>query len=59
MMYNPNNVASECSPLTTMIENEVGQQLCKLLGFKVDDDKKIAPWGHITCVIYLRCPPMT
>jgi hypothetical protein len=55
MMYNPNNVATEASPFTTMIEHEVGQQLCKMLGFrntleKVCGDDRPMGWGHIACV---------
>lgn len=46
MLYNPNNVSAEASPLTTMIEYEVGQDLCKMLGYQ---EKKPKPWGHITC----------
>ncbi|KAE8153195.1 PLP-dependent transferase [Aspergillus avenaceus] len=33
MLYNPNNVALEASPVTTVVELKVGQQLCKLFGF--------------------------
>ncbi|PHH78122.1 hypothetical protein CDD82_3195 [Ophiocordyceps australis] len=47
MMYNPNNVASEASPLATMIEYVVGQDLCKMLGYNLDGPS--AAWGHITC----------
>lgn len=48
MMYNPNNVATEASPLTTEKEREVGRELCYMLGYGYDDD--VTPWGHITCV---------
>ena len=51
MIYNPNNVALEASPLTTVAEIEVGEQLCKMFGYNVDADNKDAPtsWGHVTC----------
>ena len=51
MLYNPNNVSAEASPLTTMIEYEVGQDLCKMLGYIGNDgkDQVPKPWGHITC----------
>lgn len=47
MMYNPNNVATEASPLTTEKEREVGRELCDMLGYGYDN---VTPWGHITCV---------
>ena len=56
MLYNPNNVAPEASPLTTLIEYEVGQDLCALLGFRrippsgtFDTSGEPLGWGHITC----------
>lgn len=61
MLYNPNNVAIEVSPVTTPLEIEVGEDLCRLLGYSVarGEDKKenqsdtigktIRSWGHITC----------
>ncbi len=59
MMYNPNNVAPEASPLTSLIEYEVGQDLCETLGYnrqissgpKADYNPNTQPmgWGHITC----------
>ncbi|GAW26288.1 putative L-tyrosine decarboxylase [Rosellinia necatrix] len=48
MIYNPNNVATEASPYTTEVERQVGQDLCKMLGYN-GRDKNPAPWGHITC----------
>ncbi|KAK0744747.1 pyridoxal phosphate-dependent transferase [Apiosordaria backusii] len=45
MLYNPNNVALEASPLTTVAEIEVGEQLCALFGFEEQDKA----WGHVTC----------
>lgn len=43
MLYNPNNVAWEGSPVTTSLELQVGLQLARLLGF--DEDQA---FGHIT-----------
>jgi len=43
MLYNQNNVATEASPVTSVLEKEVGEQLCTLLGY---ENKK--SWGHIT-----------
>jgi glutamate/tyrosine decarboxylase-like PLP-dependent enzyme len=62
MLYNQNNVAAEASPLTTELEIDVGNDLCRLLGFKVPQtpvrgepvlqtpviDEPV-PWGHIAC----------
>jgi glutamate/tyrosine decarboxylase-like PLP-dependent enzyme len=60
LMYNQNNVAAEASPVTTLLEMHVGNELCKLLGYSVSPIGKksgeftLAPgqvtgWGHITC----------
>ncbi|KAF5018638.1 hypothetical protein F66182_9388 [Fusarium sp. NRRL 66182] len=49
MLYNPNNVALEASPMTTLVELRVGQQLCKLFGYNTDTQKSPLSWGHITC----------
>jgi len=53
MLYNQNNVAAEASPITTLLEIEVGDDLCRMLGYvqkKVQETGKlILPWGHITC----------
>ncbi|KAK4224626.1 pyridoxal phosphate-dependent transferase [Podospora fimiseda] len=51
MIYNPNNVATEASPLTTKLERDVGLELCGMLGYNVHGpkDDPAAPWGHITC----------
>lgn len=43
MLYNPNNVAWEVSPITTSLELQVGLELAELMGF----DKQQA-FGHIT-----------
>ncbi|EEB84732.1 pyridoxal phosphate-dependent decarboxylase family protein [Roseobacter sp. GAI101] len=54
MLYNQNNVAAEASPVTTMLEIEVGKDLCRMLGYTVPETETsgtdtIVPWGHITC----------
>ncbi|KAL8834411.1 MAG: hypothetical protein Q9176_007498 [Flavoplaca citrina] len=51
MLYNPNNVSIEASPLTMVAEIEAGQQICEMLGYNLDPEVKSAPvgWGHITC----------
>ncbi len=54
MLYNPNNVAFEGSTATTILEILVGDDLCKMLGYKIPTEEEIEkgyirPWGHITC----------
>ncbi|MEE4117967.1 MAG: pyridoxal-dependent decarboxylase [Paracoccaceae bacterium] len=51
MLYNQNNVAAEASPVTTLLEIEVGNDLCEMLGYTVPPEGAagIKPWGHITC----------
>ncbi|KAL8689385.1 MAG: hypothetical protein Q9218_004937 [Villophora microphyllina] len=51
MLYNPNNVSIEASPLTMVAEIEAGQQLCEMFGYNLVPENKDAPigWGHITC----------
>ncbi|GAA4495877.1 pyridoxal phosphate-dependent decarboxylase family protein [Pseudaeromonas paramecii] len=49
MLYNQNNVALEASPVTAQLEHEVGQDLCRMLGFDTDEQNPVPPWGHITC----------
>ncbi|SPO00097.1 uncharacterized protein DNG_02949 [Cephalotrichum gorgonifer] len=51
MLYNPNNVATEASPLTTGYEKQVGDQLCRMLGYAGTRPSNQQPvsWGHITC----------
>ena len=54
LLYNQNNVAAEASPVTTRLEIEAGNDLCRMLGYRVPSDGKepapgqVAPWGHIT-----------
>jgi glutamate/tyrosine decarboxylase-like PLP-dependent enzyme len=43
MLYNPNNVAAEASPVTTRMELEVAAQLAGMIGY--DPERQ---WGHIT-----------
>ncbi|MDO1501201.1 pyridoxal-dependent decarboxylase [Winogradskyella maritima] len=63
LLYNQNNVAAEASPVTTLMEMYVGNELCKMLGFNVkpiglsntdstttnQDTETPTAWGHITC----------
>ncbi len=60
LLYNQNNVAAEASPVTTLMEMYVGNDLCKMLGYAVhpigqDPNTNPVPsdlitgWGHITC----------
>lgn len=60
LLYNQNNVAAEASPVTTLMEMEVGNELCKMLGYAVNpigkkpgeftlQDGQVTGWGHITC----------
>lgn len=44
ILYNSNNVSYEASPATSKMEEEVGEDFCKLMGY---DIKK--GWGHICC----------
>ena len=49
-LYNPNNVAFEASPITTIVEMEVGETLSTTFGYNVDPEKTELPlaWGHTT-----------
>lgn len=42
MLYNPNNVAAEASPVTTRMELEVGRQLAAMVGYPADGQ-----WSHL------------
>ena len=43
MLYNPNNVAAESSPVTTRMELEVAEQLAQMIGYDAERQ-----WGHLT-----------
>lgn len=43
MLYNPNNIAAEISPVTTRLEMEVAGDLARMIGY--DSSKS---WGHLT-----------
>ena len=57
ILYNQNNVAAEASPVTTMMEIAVGDDLCRMLGFwapfgdseEAGADARPRAWGQITC----------
>lgn len=54
MLCNPNNVAFEGSTATTLLEILVGDDLCRMLGYRFPGDENVPadtprPWGHITC----------
>ncbi|HEU4700463.1 MAG TPA: pyridoxal-dependent decarboxylase [Gemmatimonadales bacterium] len=43
MLYNPNNVSIEASPVTGRLELEVGRQLARMIGYDAETS-----WGHLT-----------
>jgi glutamate/tyrosine decarboxylase-like PLP-dependent enzyme len=43
MLYNPNNIAIEISPVTTRLELEVARQLARMIGYDSS-----CSWGHLT-----------
>lgn len=43
MLYNPNNIAAEASPVTTRLELEVADDLAKMVGYELAEQ-----WGHLT-----------
>ncbi|KAF9526517.1 hypothetical protein CPB83DRAFT_837286 [Crepidotus variabilis] len=49
ILYNPNNVAFEASPITTLLELDVGTQMCRMLGYETDATSSESAWGHIAC----------
>lgn len=54
LMYNPNNISPEAGPLTHILEYDVGQQLCSMLGYNAQLGTRPSledptAWGHITC----------
>ncbi|TAJ06815.1 glutamate decarboxylase [Marinilabiliaceae bacterium JC017] len=46
MLQNPNNVALQGGPATTVLEAAVAKDICKMIGF---DDTQTSSWAHITC----------
>ena len=53
LLYNQNNVAAEASPVTTRLEIEAGNDLCRMLGYAVpeagvEEQEGGVAWGHIT-----------
>jgi glutamate/tyrosine decarboxylase-like PLP-dependent enzyme len=52
MLYNPNNVAAEASPVTTRLELEVADQLAAMVGYPGAGRQPLLdgprPWGHLT-----------
>ncbi|KAG7093015.1 hypothetical protein E1B28_009312 [Marasmius oreades] len=53
MQYNQNNVTPEASPFSSFIEYLVGQQLCEMLGYNIQNPppqgETTLGWGHIVC----------
>ncbi len=43
MLYNPNNIAAEISPVTTRLELEVAADLARMIGYD-----PATSWGHLT-----------
>jgi glutamate/tyrosine decarboxylase-like PLP-dependent enzyme len=43
MLYNPNNIAVDISPVTTRLEGEVASQLAAMIGYD-----PATSWGHLT-----------
>ncbi|MFC2053237.1 ATP-binding protein [Chloroflexota bacterium] len=48
MLYNPNNIAWEGSPVTTLLEIQVGRELAGMMGFGSTPEELADTWGHIT-----------
>ncbi|WP_189307148.1 pyridoxal phosphate-dependent decarboxylase family protein [Streptomyces albospinus] len=46
MLYNPNNVTPEASPVTTELEHEVSDDLCRLLGYGARGWAHLSSGGH-------------
>ncbi|AKU97810.1 group II decarboxylase family protein [Labilithrix luteola] len=43
MLYNPNNVSADASPVTTRLELDVAAQLARMVGYPAERQ-----WGHLT-----------
>ncbi|KZS98839.1 PLP-dependent transferase [Sistotremastrum niveocremeum HHB9708] len=48
MLYNPNNVAIEASPFTTLLERVVGLDFCGMVGYNTRNSEAPLSWGHMT-----------
>jgi glutamate/tyrosine decarboxylase-like PLP-dependent enzyme/anti-sigma regulatory factor (Ser/Thr protein kinase) len=48
LLYNPNNVTWEASPVTTLLEIQVGRELAEMVGFGTTLEELASTWGHIT-----------
>ncbi|MEU6299289.1 pyridoxal phosphate-dependent decarboxylase family protein [Streptomyces erythrochromogenes] len=46
LLYNPNNVTPEASPVTTELEHEVSDDLCRLLGYAPRGWAHLSSGGH-------------
>jgi glutamate/tyrosine decarboxylase-like PLP-dependent enzyme len=46
LIYNTNTVSNALSQATTPMEIEVGQQMCDMLGYNLQNDPAL--WGHLT-----------
>ena len=46
MLHNPNQLTIQMSTATTLLELQVGQDLCAMVGFP--SNNQIEPWSHIT-----------
>jgi hypothetical protein len=45
MLYNPNNISWEGSPVTTLLEIQVGRELAGMMGFGATPEELAATWG--------------
>jgi hypothetical protein len=51
ILYNPNNVAFEGSPVTMCLEEQVAKDLCKMVGYSTEElnqENRPLSWGHLT-----------
>lgn len=47
-LYNPNNIVDEVAPVTLALEHEVGQQLCRMVGYATTPGSAACGAGHLT-----------
>jgi glutamate/tyrosine decarboxylase-like PLP-dependent enzyme len=47
-LYNPNNIVEDVAPITVQLELEVGRQLARMLGFRIETDVEPCALGHLT-----------